>query len=322
MLVLNAQDISHSISYAKLIESIEEAFQIQETGNFTMPQRMHIEQNENVLLLMPAFIEDFFATKLISVFPENKNHNQPIIQGKLLLNDTKTGSVLALMDATKLTALRTAAVGAVAIKHLHKKPLNTLGLIGAGIQGFHQIILAHQVYPFQNVIIYDPFISQSGQEIFVKDINKELSNVTCFFTSNSESVLTQSDLIITATTSESPVLPNNKELFKGKTIIAIGSYKPIMRELPESTFSRVNQVFIDTPAAVAESGDLVIPLKNNWIQEENIHTLGKLINGKIKLGESETIVFKSVGMALFDLVVAKEVFKQVVSQNAGTKIKD
>ena len=60
---------------------------LQEKREFIMPQRMYVEQNENVLLLMLAFIKDYFATKLVSVFPENKKHNQPTIQGKLLLND-------------------------------------------------------------------------------------------------------------------------------------------------------------------------------------------------------------------------------------------
>lgn len=322
MLVLNAREIQHSISYSKLIESIEKAFLIQEKGHFTMPQRMHIEHNKNVLLLMPAFIEDYFATKLVSVFPENKKRNKPIIQGKLLLNDAKTGSALALMDATKLTALRTAAIGAIAIKNLHKKPLKTLGLIGAGVQGLHQIILAHHIHAFQNVSIFDPFIKLSEQTLFIKNIKKELPNITCIFAHNSEDVLNQSEVIITATTSSNPVLPDKKELFKGKTIIAIGSFTPKMRELPESSFSKTNQIFIDTPAAQTESGDLLIPLKNKWIQKENIFTLGRLISGKIKLKDSETIVFKSVGMALFDLILAKEIFEHAVNQNIGTKTQD
>lgn len=322
MLILTAQDIAGLISKSQLIASIEEAFLIQESKDFIMPQRMHIEQDENVLLLMPAFIKDYFATKLVSVFPENKKYNQPSIHGKLLLNDAKTGETLALIDAPKLTALRTAAVGAIAIKKLHKKALNHLGLIGAGIQGFQQISMAHHIHPFKQVFIFDPFISQTQKQTFRKNLENEISGIDCFFVDKAEGVLRNTEVIITTTTSLVPVLPENPELLKGKTYIAIGSFKALMRELPESIFSCIDQVFIDTPAALHESGDLILPLEKKWIKKEQIHLLGELLSGQKIQSNSETVVFKSVGMALFDLVVAKEIYKLALAQNVGINIPD
>lgn len=322
MLILSAADIAKTISYPELISSIEEAFLIQEDKQFIMPQRMHIEQDKNVLLLMPAFIDDFFATKLVSVFPENRKYNQPSIQGKLILNDAKTGSVLAILDAPKLTALRTAAVGSVAIKHLHKKPLNTLGVIGAGVQAYNQIILAHHIHPFNKVYIFDPFLKQEQQVSFAEKLALEIENCECIFAKRVEEVLKATEVIITATTSEKPVLPNNSELLKGKTFIAIGSFKPKMRELPESLFTHADSIYIDTDAALNESGDLVFPIQQNWINKEQVERLGEVLNHQSSTKIGDTVIFKSVGMALFDLVVAKQIYKQAVNLNIGTKIQD
>ena len=142
MLILNESDIIKAVDFDELLKSVEEAFLIQETGNYNMPDRMHIDQEENVLLLMPCFTDDFFSTKLVSVFPENKNLGKPAIYGSLILNDGKTGEPLAMMNGSKLTALRTGAVGAMGLLYTTPKNINTLGLIGAGIQGFHLVLFA------------------------------------------------------------------------------------------------------------------------------------------------------------------------------------
>ena len=143
-----------------------------------------------------------------------------------------------------------------------------------------------------------------------------------FFFGKAEEVLIQSNLIITATTSDLPVLPNNQDLLKGKTFIAIGSFKPSMHELPESIFGCIDQLFIDTPAALTESGDLILPLEKKLLTREQIHPLGKLLNGQEIQSNSATVVFKSVGMVLFDLVVAKQIYELALAQNIGTKIPD
>jgi len=122
MLILNESDIIQAVDFNELLKSVEEAFLIQEAGNFNMPNRMHVEQDGNVLLLMPCFTDDLFSTKLVSIFPENINHGKPVIYGSVILNDGKTGEPLALLNGSKLTALRTGAVGALGL--LYTTPKN------------------------------------------------------------------------------------------------------------------------------------------------------------------------------------------------------
>jgi len=271
MLILNESDIIKAVDFNELLKSVEDAFLIQEKGNYNMPDRTHIDHKGNVLLLMPCFTDDFFSTKLVSVFPANKNLGKPAIYGSVVLNDGKTGEPLAIMNGSKLTALRTGAVGAMGLLYTTPKNIKTLGLIGAGIQGFHQVLFACAVREIENVFIYDPF--SPGIETFIEDLNKYLPNIKITCCLSSDAVLQNSEAIITATTSLKPVFPDDERLLKDKHIIGIGSYKPEMQELPDDLFKSVDQIFVDTEYAKKESGDLFIRIENGLIQEDQIYTL-------------------------------------------------
>jgi ornithine cyclodeaminase len=130
----------------------------------------------------------------------------------------------------------------------------------------------------------------------------------------------QTDLVITATPSITPVIPDNEKLIQGKTFVGFGSYKPEMREFPESLFRNLKCLFVDTDHAINESGDLIDPLNNEWISKEQVITAGKLVSGEEKADLSETLLFKSVGMALFDLVVSDYIYRKAKEQGIGTEV--
>jgi ornithine cyclodeaminase/alanine dehydrogenase-like protein (mu-crystallin family) len=130
----------------------------------------------------------------------------------------------------------------------------------------------------------------------------------------------RSGAVITATTSEDPVVPDHAELLRGKTFIGIGSYKPNVRELPDTLFSLVDRVFIDSLQAPLEAGDLFIPLKKGILRKESMHTIGKLINGTMDTGQEQTRLFKSVGMAIFDIVLARTVYDIASRNNVGIEV--
>lgn len=316
MIVLNEADIIKAVDFNELLKSVEEAFLIQEEGNFNMPDRTHIDHEGNVLLLMPCFTDDYFSTKLVSVFPENKKLGKPAIYGSVVLNDGKTGETLAILNGSKLTALRTGAVGALGLLYTTSKNVKSLGLVGAGIQGFHQVLFACAVREIDNVFIYDPF--NQNLDSFINDLKKYLPNVEITNCTRSLELLRNSEAIITATTSMDPVLPDDSSLFEGKHIIALGSYKPEMQELPDSLFKNLAQVFVDTPHAIKESGDLSIRIENELVNKEQIFTLGQLINKEIIINENQTSLFKSVGMALFDLMVARKIYLNAIEKGIGT----
>jgi ornithine cyclodeaminase/alanine dehydrogenase-like protein (mu-crystallin family) len=142
MRILSEKDINRILTPGLAIEAVESAMVMYEGADFHMPPRAHVDYQGKVYLLMPCFIPGAFGSKLVSVFPENVSRNIPMIQGIVILNEGSTGIPLALMNGLAITAFRTGAIGAVAIKYLTDSNMSTLGVIGAGIQGYHQAFIS------------------------------------------------------------------------------------------------------------------------------------------------------------------------------------
>ena len=273
-----------------------------------VPQRLHLDRGENTLLLMPCFGEKYFSTKLVSVFPENLKKKKPMIYGSVVLNDGETGEPLAVLDGSKLTAMRTAAVGTVGIKYLAPEGATTLGIIGLGIQGFHQALFACQQRPIRKLFILDR--SKPIMDRFKERFNAFYKDVEVFPCGSAMELCNASEVIITATGAHQPVVPGKGAWWIGKTIIAIGSYKPVMREIPDEVFIDLKQVFVDTLHGLTEAGDLVEPYKKGLVLKDQIIPLSDLILGKQKI-VGDTRFFKSVGMAAFDLYGARLVYENL-----------
>lgn len=317
MLILNADLLNELINPPDVIEAVEQAMVLYEGDGFHMPPRMHAEQNGNVLLLMPSFTQSAFGTKLVTVFPGNLERNEAVIQGIMLLNDPATGAPLSLMDAAVLTGFRTGAVSAVGIRYLSDPGVRSLGIIGAGNQAWYQVIMACQVRSFSRIFVLD--LERSRAERLAARLAPEL-DVEILLTSTSEELVRSSDVVITATTSLHPVITPDKDLLRGKTYVGIGSFKPSMREIPEEIFQLVDRVYVDSRQATEESGDLIYAIKAGLVAREKIFTLGMLINQSVKPSGTETNFFKSVGMALFDLLVAESIYGLARQQGAGLEI--
>lgn len=320
MLYLNEKNILDLVSFDEIMDTIEESFRIYENKDFEMPDRIHADYNNKTLLYMPCFLKDIFGTKILTVFPENRAIKKPVIEGLMLLNDYTTGEPIGLMDGKILTTLRTGAVGGVGIRHLTPITVKTIGLIGAGAQGFYQLLFACKARNFEKITIFDVF--SENLPLFIERLKEKLPNIEINIADSVESLLEESEVIITTTTSNQPVLPNNPELLKGKHFVGIGSYKPNMREYPDGLFSLLDKVYIDTDFAKEETGDLLTPLTNNLINEKQVETFGNyLLNEENKKDiVTGTTFFKSVGMALFDITVAQLIYNKAKDCNAGQKI--
>lgn len=317
MLLLNQKDIRTILSPQEAINAIEEALLLFEKGEFVMPHRMHAQHHNNTLLLMPCFTNAFFGTKLISVNPENHKKGLPSLYGSMILNDGETGAPLALLNGAELTAIRTGAVGAVGIKHTTPNNLTAAGVIGTGIQGLSQAVFACKIRPIKQLFLFDKnpekalqMSSQLKEALPLVEINTCISN---------QSLVEKSELIITATTSEQAVIPDEIALLKGKHFVGIGSYKPTMHEFPPQLFPLLEKVYVDTPLAIEESGDLSTPLQQGLLKEEQVIPLSQVIIKNKKI-TADTTLFKSVGMALFDVVIAQKIYQKAIKTQRGSKI--
>lgn len=320
MLIINEKYMEENITIQDILTSIEKALLIQESGNFSQPNRIHLGKKDNSFLLMPCFKDDYFSTKLITVYPKNNEIGEAVTQGVTLLNDINTGKPLALLNGTYLTALRTGCIGGISSKYLAKKNASSIAVIGAGVQSVFQVLATCAVRPIKDVYVYSR--TESKIISFIEKLQLLLPNINFHKSNSSKDAIKKSDIIICATTSANPVIPDDSTLYKGKHIIGIGSYQPHTREFSNAAITSANYIYTDTLFAIEESGDLGIPIKENLIKREDIQTLGKVI----QLNElndnllNSTTIFKSVGMGLFDLCAAESIYKYAIADSNAINI--
>lgn len=319
MKILNEIDINHAASINDIIHAIEEAYVLYEDNLFQMPLRSHVQDSDNVLLLMPCVAKDAVGTKLVSVNPSNIE--QPVTQGVFVLNDRTTGTPKALLNGTLLTGLKTGAVGGTAIKYLATPEAKSVGLVGTGYQGLYQIAAACSVRDIKEINLFNRTPSKLPN--FIESLKKLVpSDATIQIASSRFELVKDSDIIITSTSSISPVLPEDEQIFNGKLIIGIGSYLPHMREFSDTIYKNLDYLYVDTLDSIKESGDIIQPLQNNWLDSSKVVAFSKIVTSKITpiYSSERPTVFKSTGMALFDLIVADAIYRKAIEKGIGQEI--
>jgi ornithine cyclodeaminase/alanine dehydrogenase-like protein (mu-crystallin family) len=313
LIFLNEKDLAKLAKPELLISAIESAILCYDKGTFQMPLRMHLNDAENTHLLMPAITDDTYAVKLVSVNPGNKKLKRSVIHGLVTLFHKQTGQPIAILDGSKLTALRTAAVGACSIKYLSNQKSSTLGMVGLGAQGIHLAIMTAQVRPIKRIMIFN---YNSIQSIAFAGYVKEKLGIEVVTCNDMTDLVKHSEIIITATNSAKPVLPEDMALYQKQCICAIGSFTPAMQELPNALYEKLENLYCDTLHAKQETGDIINPLELGLINEEQISTIASLVKSQ-SIIENELTCFKSVGMALFDLFVAKAFYQNANNKGVG-----
>jgi ornithine cyclodeaminase/alanine dehydrogenase-like protein (mu-crystallin family) len=318
VLVLTEKHIESLLSLNQIVDAVEASIKDYENQIALVLKRMHIDRGKNSMLCMPSWGKDFLGTKLVTVAPGNATKKLPVIFGAMTLNDASTGKLLALINGSKLTAIRTGALGAVGLRYITPANIDSIGLIGCGMQGLHQAIFAPAVRPIKKIFyLHRSDDSATKLKSIVKKYWPAVEVVPC---TNAQELLAKTQTIITATSSAKPILPNNKKLLEGKHFVAIGSYRPSMQELPDKVYELAGMLSIDSEFARHETGDILNPLKKKIIAKKNVYALGKLITGKKRIDVNKTTVFKSTGMALFDLYVAQAIYEAAVKKKVGNEV--
>jgi len=308
----------------EVIGAVEKGFREYKTGRCAVPVRMpvRIEKAEGVFLFMPAYLEreSSFGTKIISVFPGNPSLGLSTLQAIYLLHDPTTGELLVLMDGILLTAMRTGATSAVATKYLSRENSETLGIIGTGAQAPFQAEAVCQVRPIQRILVYDR--EQERAENFSKKVFKNLQ-IPVKVMATSREVVIGSDILVTVTTSALPVF-DGRDLKTGSHINAVGAYTPEMREVDEMTV-RKSKIVVDTyEGCMAEAGDLLIPMRDGKLCQDNIYAdLGEIVLGQKpgRIRDDEITLFESVGFALEDLVTARLAYQRAKEKGMGLEFR-
>ena len=196
-------------------------------------------------------------------------------------------------------------------RHLPRKDCHTVGIVGAGVQGFHQALYACAAREIHTVYVYNH--SDRDLTEYLARLEKAIDNpaakvVQC---KTAEELVSLSDIICTTTPAVKPVLPNDKDLLAGKCIIAIGSYTPEMREIPDAVWDLVDKVYIELPYACEESGDLSQPIAAGRLTKDRIVLMDQYLASGTdeEINTKKTTYFKSVGMGLFDVCIAQKILE-------------
>lgn len=323
MLLLSREDIKSVVTMKDMIEADKTAFKMTVDGTVKTPLRTVIDgKYDGAFLFMPAYAPELDATamKVIDIFPHNVDNGKMTSPAQVMLIDGKDGYVIALLDGTYVTQLRTGASSGAAFDLLAKKDCKRGALIGTGGQAATQLEAMLAARKLDEVKIYD--LNAERCQAFAEQMQKELVDYGAKITAaeSSDECIEDADLIITVTPSAKPVFDGTK-VKEGATISCVGTYEPHKHEMDPAILPRASKIICDSKeAALSETGDLLIPIKEGIISETDIlGSLGDVINGTIKGRENddEIIVYETVGVAAQDLVAAKVIYDKAVEVGKG-----
>ena len=305
MKFFTAQETADALDYPGLIASIAEIF----ASGATAPQRHHhtipkAGEPDDVLLLMPAWASGFGVggVKIVNVVPGNNARGLPAIMASYLVFDEKTGEHKAILDGATLTAKRTAAVAALAADKLAAKGARTLLVVGSGRVARELPAAFKAVRAIDQVLVW----SRTAATAEKLAANLRHDGFDAHAAPNLEKSVEQADIISCATLATEPVI-HGAWLKPGQHLDLIGSYAPHMREADDEAIRKA-KVFIDTEAALKETGDLIKPLESGALTRSAI--LGTLYDlakpgFDARRGPDDITLFKGVGHALEDLAAAR-----------------
>jgi len=322
ILILDSEQIRELLPMRDCIELMADALSSLARDEVFQPLRTIIRPPEarGLLGLMPAYRtgdHGAFGMKAICVFPGNPAIGKDAHQGAVMLFSRETGEMIALMNASEITAIRTAAVSAVATRLLAREDAQTLAIIGAGVQARTHLAALDAVRSIRQARVACRNIERA-QEL-VREMQPRFSFPIEAVKTNEEAVR-GADLIVTATSSQEPVLYKDW-ISPGAHVNAIGTHSPNSREIDSATMAAA-RIFVDRrESALNEAGDYLLAAKEGLINADSIVAeVGELLIGTKEGRNSvdEITLFKSLGLAIEDVASAEYLYQKALSQNFGT----
>ncbi len=283
---------------AVLVDALESAFR---TGPAAAPQRSAVPIAGGSMLLMPAADAAGAGLKALTLIADNPRRGLPVIQGSYLLFDAH-GAVEAVVDAAALTAVRTAAVSALAARHLAPAGVETVLILGTGVQArSHVRAMADELRPGR-ILVW------GRRPEAVAELADWAAGLGIRVEPAEPAAVAAADVLCACTSSAEPLF-DGRLLRPGALVVAVGAYQPHTRELDGATVGRSAIVVEDEAAAREEAGDLLLALAEGalaagrpWLTLTDV-----VLGAAVRSDPAETVVFKSVGVAGEDLAVARAV---------------
>ncbi|MBA3532554.1 MAG: ornithine cyclodeaminase [Ardenticatenales bacterium] len=316
--LLSADDVRRALPMVNAIEAMRGAFQALHAGQVTMPTRVSLDTPDGTMLFMPAYIAgtEGLGQKVLSVFGKNVERNLPTIHALVTLYDASSGEPRALLEGSSLTALRTGAVTGLATDLLARPDARVLTIFGAGAQAASQIEAVCAVRPIEEVYI----VTRDGSAgVLAAQLQRRDSRRQYNLPASPDGAVWAADIIVTVTPSTTPLF-DGSWVKPGTHVNAIGAYRPDMCEVDAALLQRALVVVDQREAALAEAGDLLIPIAaRQWSMDELYAELGALVAGAVPCPEDpqRITLFKSCGLAIQDIAAAQAILQVAERDNLG-----
>lgn len=318
--LLSEQDVRIVLSMRDLIDAMEAALIRFSTREVEQPLRTVIEVGlqKAFFAVMPAFIHEPAAlgTKVVSVFPSNTAAGLPTHLATIVLLDSMTGELLSIMDGRFITEARTAAVSAVSVRLLAQPGASRLAIIGSGVQARSHLEAIGLVRDLAEVRVWSP--SQDHRATFAREMQAR-TTAPIIVAASARHAMDGADLVVLATASREPVV-SREWVAPGTHICAVGACRPDQREMDSPLVSH-GRLFVDSrTGALAEAGDIVIPMKQGAFDETHLAgELGEVAAGTVRgrTSPDEITIFKSLGMAVEDIAAAHLAYLKAAERGLG-----
>lgn len=316
MQFISADEQAQLLDMKEVIAAVAEALQAYSAGQTETPIRYALPFNkDNRYLVMPALSDalKLVGLKNVTFAPHNPEQGKSTIVGSVVLSDYDTGETLAILEGTYLTKIRTGAISGVATQYLAKQDAQNLCVIGTGEQaeGLIEAVLA--VRDIQRIQFYNRTYDKAVD--FAQVVSGRHPHITMAVLDDVTAAMKDAEVIVTATNASTPVFEG--QVSPGVHVNAVGSFKPDMQELPSQLIASADKVVVEAAeAALKETGDLINPINEGVFAEQQLYgELGNIVADKLSGRKSaeEITVFKSVGLAIVDIVVANYFYQKLTT---------
>jgi len=325
VLFLNRADVESLLPYGECIEVMADALAALARGEALQPLRTAhwLPDRRGLVVAMPGGLfgggDGVLGVKVLTVFPGNAAHGEESHQGAVLLFEAERGRPLAFLDASSITAIRTAAVSALATRLLAREGAGDLAILGTGVQASTHLAALREVRPLRRVRVW----------------SRDPENVRRFAAAESprhglpvepaesaREAVDGADIICTVSAATEPILKGDW-IAPGAHVNAVGACTPNARELDTAAVVRAC-LFVDRrESALHEPGEILTPLREGAIREDHIvGEIGELLIGKVagRRAADEVTLFESLGLTVEDLAAARHIYHQALEQGRGVSL--
>jgi ornithine cyclodeaminase len=324
ILIINQAEVNRLLPMRECVDVMARALQTLSRGEALLPLRtiVQLPDGKNAFAVMPAFMQQpqVMGAKAVSIFPGNHGTALDSHQGAVLLFETAHGSVIAVMDASSITAIRTAAVSAVATRALSRPDSSELAILGSAVQARTHIESIPLVRPIKRVRVWSRHAEHA--RVFAESARRRHPDLSIETFDSAREAVRGAHIVCTVTASREPVLMGDW-LDEGTHVNAVGASAKSARELDSRAVAR-SSFFVDRrESTLNESGDFLLAKRDGLVSDAHILAeVGEVLIGRHpgRRSAGEITLFKSLGLAIEDLAAAHHIYERAARDGLGTRV--